>query len=141
MKHHGPNFAVYLARLINYRRPLINRLRDPAVKLDQVERTFLADVLEDRVKWPRGGSKSVAAHRKHLRVAATYLEFVRGAPRKGQIGDAEEFAADRCDIADVRIVRRHVKYAKALTDGRWRWWDMASRLARKGKIKQLHRTY
>ena len=99
MKHHGPKFAVYLARLINHRRPLIDRLRDPAVTLDQVERAFLADVLEDRVKWPRGGSKS------------------------------------------VRIVRRHVKYAKALTDGRWRWWDMASRLARKGKIKQLHRTY
>ena len=141
MKHHGPNFAVYLARLINYRRPLISRLRDPAVTLDQVEREFLADVLEDRVKWPRGGPKSVDARRKQLRVAATYLEFARGDPRKGQIGDAEEFAADRCDIADVRMVRRHVKYAKALTDGRWRWWDMASRLARKGKIEQLHRTY
>jgi hypothetical protein len=139
VKHHGPIFAVLLAHSIGYRKPLIDRLRDPAVEKTDDELKFAADALDGGVKWPN--SRSIARDRKRLRIAAYYLEFARGEPGRGQKGKAENSAAGNCGILDTREVRRAVLYAKTVRYGQWRWWDIASRMARKGKIEQLHRTY
>jgi len=143
-KHRGPAYSVYLVRLINYRGPLFARARDPDVELDQSERDLLVDMLEDKVELPRGGAKSAARWRERLKLAAYYLEYAAGEPPKGQDAEALRFAVRKCKrvgIDALRQARRDIKSARALTDGHWRWWDIASRLARKRKFEQLHRTY
>lgn len=143
-KHRGSVYSVYLVRLINYREPLFARARDPDVDLDQSERDLLVDMLENRVKLPRGGAKSAARWRERLKLAAYYLQYAAGEPPEGQDVEALRFAVKECKrvgIDVLRQARRDIKNVRALTDGRWRWWDIASRMARKRKFEQLHRTY
>jgi len=47
MRHYGPKYAVMLARLIGYRRPLVHRLHDPEVEKTQDELDYVAGVLAD----------------------------------------------------------------------------------------------
>jgi len=137
-RHHAASFAVLLADSIGYFDPLLARLRDPDVKLESYERQFLAD------NWGKrraGGNRRVKKHRKWLRIAAHYLEFDLGEPSKGQKVAAEKYAAAKCDIDDTSEVRRAVRFAKTVTYKQWPWFRIASRLARKGKLEQLHQTY
>jgi hypothetical protein len=144
VRHHGPVFAVLLARWIGYREPLIRRLLDPAVEKTPAELAFVADVLAGRFKWPKGGPKSVAARRRQLHVAATYLEFLYADGKRGKDTAAVAHAVRQCKISGrfpERKVWRNIKYAKALAGGEW--WRSAEHLARKGPRKRepLHRTH
>jgi len=137
MKHYGPNFAILLARLIGYRRPLIARLRDPNLTLTMLEREFHAAVCAGQIRWPLGGGrKSVTKARQKLRRAVTFLIFriVDGQPAKAALSDA----ALRHQVT-TRTIEENLKFAKGLGSGEW--WASASRLARKRKVAQLHRTY
>jgi hypothetical protein len=138
VKLYGPKFAVMLARLIGYRDPLIQRLRDPKVKKDQKEHEFVASRLVDSFKWPT--PNQVIESREKLRRAAYYLEFLKAQGSPLTTEEAAERAAERCNV-DARTIRRAVKYAKELGDGEW--WKSALHLARKGPRKRpsLHRTY
>lgn len=145
-RHHGPVFAVLLARWIGYRQPLLDRLYDHSVPKSDHELDFVADVLAGRFRWPKGAAKSVAARRRQLRVAATYLEglYSEGKPTPGKARAAVAFAIERCKISGrdpERKVWRNVNYAKKVADGAW--WRSAEHLARKGSRKRasLHRTY
>jgi hypothetical protein len=150
-RHHNALFAVILAHSIGYLDPLIARLDDSHVEdLEPIERKFVADLLRHRQKgWPKGAVPgSLQTNRKKLRVAAYFLQFDRGEPSEGRIGKAMKYARDHCGLfnkdgeaLDLRVVRRYVKEAKAVVYQRWRWWDIASKMARENKIEQLHRTY
>ena len=51
-EHYSADFALLLCRLIGYREPLIDRLRDPAVKKTPAEMEYLAERLADpNHKW------------------------------------------------------------------------------------------
>ena len=130
-----------LAHSIGYLDPLQARLRDPGVKKTNAELEFAAKVCADVIKLPAGGLRRVKMCRNRLRMAAYYLEFDRGEPRKGRRAAAERFAAGKCDVTDLSEIRRAVRFAKTVTYGPERWWDIASKMARKGKVGQLHRTY
>jgi hypothetical protein len=149
-------FAVMLADSIGDLDPLIARLN--AVTdlkcLEPIEREFVADLLRRRPKrWPKGTVPgSLKTNRKKLCVAAYFLEFARGEPPEGQVGKALEHARDRCGLSnrrgdplDPRVIRRYVDEAKKVTyqwrDRQHRWWDIAAKMAREGKLEQLHRTY
>jgi hypothetical protein len=154
-RHHGPIFAVMLARLIGYRDPLIRRLRDPSVRKTDTELKYVADVLADPTK-DRRRPNQVTDSREKLCRAAYFLEYLHGnggkvrpedaellrkrAGSKMTADDAEVLAAKTCRV-DERTIRRSVKYAKALGSGEW--WRSAEHLARKGprKRESLHRTY
>jgi hypothetical protein len=138
VRHHGPLFAMLLARLIGYRDPLIRRLRDPAVPKTDDELKYIADVLADPTK-DRRTPNQVTESRDKLRRAAIYLECLYTGGKE-TVAEAEESAASRCKL-DERTIRRAVKYAKALGGGEW--WRSAEHLAKKGprKHESLHRTY
>jgi hypothetical protein len=137
-KHYNAVFAVMLADEIGYFDPLIARLRDPKIKLEPFEREFLADNWGKRLK---GGGRKLDMYRKYLGMAAYYLEFDKGEPRKGRKTEAEKFAAAKYGIDDTSEVRRAVRFAKKVNYGPWPWWAIASKMARESKFKQLHRTY
>jgi hypothetical protein len=137
-KHPHAVFAVMLAHSIRHFDPLLARLRDPSVKLEWYERKFLADNWD---KQRPGGKRLVEKNRKWLGIAAHYLEFGRGEPGKGRAREAEDFAAGKYNGIDPREVRRAVKFAKTVNYGTGRWWDLAVKMAREGKIEKLHRTY
>jgi hypothetical protein len=141
MKHHGPVFAVLLAHSIGYLDPLLARLRDTSVEKTYEELEFTAKVRAGVIKLPTGGLRRVKMYRNRLRMAAYYLEFDRGEPRRGRKVAAERFAAGKCDVTDLSEIRRAVRFAKTVAYRSERWWDIASKMARKGKIGQLHRTY
>jgi hypothetical protein len=145
MRHWGPVFAVLMAHATGNDGPLKARLRDPALKKTYEELEFAAKVWAGEIKLPKGGFRQVKKYKRRLRIAAHYLEFDRGEPRKGKKVKAEEFAAARCAegsrVLDTSEVRAAVRFAKTVNYGPWRWWDIASRMARKNKIGQLHRTY
>jgi hypothetical protein len=132
MRHHGPVFAVLLAHSIGHLDPLLARLRDTSVDKTYDELEFAAKVWAGVIKLPKGGVRRVKMCRDRLRMAAYYLEFDRGEPRKGR---------KVAGVADLSEIRRSVRFAKTVTYGSERWWDIAAKLARKGKIGQLHRTY
>jgi hypothetical protein len=137
MKHYGPNFAVLLARLIGYRRPLLVRLRDQNLTLTMLEREFHAAVCAGAIRWPRGGGrKSVTKARQKLRRTVTFLIFriVDGLPAKAALIDT----ALRHRVTS-RTIEENLSFAKGLGSGEW--WASASRLARKRKVAQLHRMY
>jgi hypothetical protein len=136
-KHYGAIFAVLLADSIGYFDPLLARLRDPNVELEPSERRFLAD---NWGKQRRGGDRRVQKNRKWLRVAACYLESCQGEPRERKKMEAVESAVYECNVSE-REVFICLDFAKGVRYGQWRWWDIAARLARKGKIEALHRTY
>src|SRR5262245_48708439 len=103
MKLYGPVFAVTLARLIGYRAPLIQRLRDREVKKTPEEHEFVADRLDDSFKWPT--PNQVTESREKLRRAAYYLEYLKapGSPLTSE--EAESKAARKCKV-DERTIRR-----------------------------------
>ena len=137
MTHYGPHYAVRLCRIIGYRRPLIDRLRDPALQITQDEMSYLAGVLEGtEPPWPTPGQVTVS--RDKLQRAAYYLDFLWEGGKLGKMTAAEVYAARKCRV-DVRTVRRSLDYAKALEGGAW--WRDAARLARKRKSESLHLTY
>jgi hypothetical protein len=154
--HHGPVFAGLMAGSIGYLDPLKARLRDNNLKKTFEELQFVAKLwLGEEIKLPAGGLRRVKKYRSRLCMAAHYLEFARGEPSKGQIQAAVDFAAEKSpekltamklttkqrDALDTSEVRRAVRFAKTVNYGQYRWWDIASRMARKNKIEQLHRTY
>src|SRR5262245_1888086 len=141
MKHWGPNFAIRLDFWIDYRRPLVARLRDPVIEKTQVELDYLATRYADRVKRLPGGRHRMVERRKHLRVAATFIELHihQKMPKKNARADT----AKRHGLG-VRAVYYSLEFAKSLHDpdgGPWTWWAIAERMARKGKITQLRRMY
>ncbi len=158
MRHYGPKYAVMLARLIGYRRPLVHRLHDPEVEKTQDELDYVAGVLaDDGAKWPT--RKQVIESRKKLRRAVTFLRFhiVDGHPEKmAKSLAAKQHRTSRDKTSRARLgVRREpgvtprtieeaLRFAKKLGDGEW--WAGTSRLARKArtdkyKLAQLMRTY
>jgi hypothetical protein len=138
MRHYGPVWAQLLARWIGHRQPIIDRLLDPSISLTMAEREFLAGVIAGQFEWPKGTGKSVEVRLKQLRAAAVYLEFLNASGKPGKDDAAVKDAATQCKITE-RSVRRNIKFARALAGGKW--WDDASRLARKRKLEALHRTY
>ena len=138
MKLYGSVFAVMLARLIGYRDPLIQRLRERGEKKTPQEHEFIADRLADSFKWPT--LNQVTESREKLRRAAYYLEFLKAPGSTLTTDESTERAAKKCKV-DARTIRRAVKYAKALGGGEW--WKSALHLAKKGPRKRnsLHRTY
>jgi hypothetical protein len=141
MKHWGADFAVRLSHWIGYRRPLVRRLRDPAIEKTQAELEYAANIIAGETERLRGNRNSMVDRRKHLRVAATFLELhiYQKIPRKKAVGKA----GDRHGISD-RAVEASLDFAMRLTDpdgGPWTWWAIANRLARKGKITKLRRMY
>jgi hypothetical protein len=133
---YSSDFAVLLAKLIGYRQPLIDRLRDLRVKHDRGELEYLADVLEHSRRWPT--ENQVLNRREKLRRAAYYLQF-RDGEGKGKEA-AKQRAADECGV-DAKTIARAVKYARRLGDGEW--WRSAEHLAKKGrrKLASLRATY
>jgi len=143
-------FATLLADALGDLDPLIARLDECVVELMPIERKFLAGLFRRRPKgWPKGTvSGSLQTNRKKLQVAAYYLQFAGGEPPEGQIGKAEEYARDHCEIfnrhgepLDLRVVRRYVAEAKTVMYQQFTWWEIALYLVSKGKLDQLHRTY
>jgi hypothetical protein len=142
LKHWGPDFAVRLAHWTGYRRPLLNRLDDPAVQKVQAELSYLAAMYRGQTERLRRGRQGIVDRRKHLRVAATFIEFrvYKNMPRK----KALEKTGQRHGRLGDRAIEDSIRFAKGLKDpdgGPWTWWAIANRLARKGKIAQLHRMY
>jgi hypothetical protein len=154
-KHYNWVFAVILAHSIGYLDPLKARLRDTDLKKTYDELAFAAKVWAEMIKLPGGGLRQVKKNRSRLCMAAHYLEFASGEPGKGQKAAAVDHAAKESpkklvameliakprDILDRSEVRRAVRFAKGINYGRWRWWDIASKMAHERKIEQLHRTY
>jgi hypothetical protein len=157
MRRYGHKYAVMLARLIGHRRPLIDRLRDPAIDKTQAELEYVANILVDGVKWPT--RKQVIENRKKLRRAVTFLRFhvVEGHPEKKAKGLAAKQHRTSRDYTlrsrpgvrrepgvTTKTIEEALKYAKKLGGGEW--WADTSRLARKArtdkyKLAQLTRTY
>jgi hypothetical protein len=133
-----PLFAMLMAKSTGDFEPLLDCLRDPGVVIDMETRKFIADHWGKRRK---GGVRRVNKFRTQLRIAAHYLEFDRGEPRKGKETAAQKYAAEKCTNGNTGNVRKAKAFAKKVEYGSWRWWDIASRMARKGKIDKLHQTY
>jgi hypothetical protein len=133
-----PLFAMLMAKSTGNFEPLLACLRDPDVVIDMEARKFIADNWDKRRK---GGNRGVNKFRTQLRIAAYYLEFDRGEPRKGKEMAAQEHAAEICTNGNTANVRKAKAFAQKVEYGPWRWWDIASRMARKGKIDKLHQTY
>jgi hypothetical protein len=136
-------FAVILAHAIGYFDPLLARLRAIS-KLEPYEVEFLTAVAEDWVRRRKGGQRQVDKNRRYLEIAAYYLEHLgpdQDDPPRGRKTDAQEFARKKCGLRDERQVRLAITFARTVHYGHWWWWEIASKLARKGKIKELHGTY
>jgi hypothetical protein len=136
-------FVVILAHAIGYFDPLLARLRAIS-KLEPYEVEFLTAVVEDWGRRRKGGQRQVDKNRRYLEIAAYYLEHLgpdQDDPPRGRKTDAEKFARDKYGLRDERQVRLAIEFARTVHFGRWWWWEIASKLARKGKIKELHRTY
>ncbi|MFZ0402027.1 MAG: hypothetical protein WAL03_13190 [Pseudolabrys sp.] len=137
MTRYGPEYAVRLCRIIGHRQPLIERLRDPAVRRTPHEMEYLAEVLDKpNHKWPTPGQ--VTRRREKLRRAAYYLEFLWMDGEDGKKMAAQVYAARKCRV-DVSTVRKSLPYARRLEGGAW--WKDTARLARKRKSESLHLTY
>lgn len=156
-EHHNWFFAVLLAQSIGFIDPLVKRIRDPGLPKTREELEFIAKVWANVIKLPTaGGPRRIKKHRRELCIAACYIEFLKGEePSEGQITNAEKDAAEKAPqklaalglnpderyILDTREVRTARASAKQLRYSSWTWWEIATRLARKGKLEQLHRTY
>ena len=144
-----------MAGSIGHLDPLFARLRDADLRKTYGELEFAANVWAGVIKLPKGGLRQVKKHRRRLCMAACYLEYARGEPIKGQKAAAENHAVKeapkklaamnlttkRRNPLDASEVRRALRFARTVNYGKDRWWNIASRLARKNKIEQLHRTY
>lgn len=156
-KHHNWFFAVLLAQSIGYVDPLLKRIRDPDLPNTREELEFIAKVWADVIKLPQeGGLRTIGEYRRKLCIAAYYIEFLKGEePTKGQITRAVLYAADKAPkklaalglnpndryALDPREVRTARAFAREVHYGSWTWWGIASKMAREGKLEQLHRTY
>jgi hypothetical protein len=138
-----PFFAMLMARSTGDFTPLLACLRDPDVTLDMEARNFIAD---NWGKHRKGGDRAVEKYRTQLRIAAYVLEYSRGTPSQGKSVAAvdyaaKKYAAETGTVEDRANVYKALTFAKTVKYGQWRWWDIASRMARKGKIDKLHQTY
>ena len=144
--HYGPEWAMILWRLIGYRKPLLDRLRDPQVELTPDERKFHADVHDGLIPRRRGTDKSVEVRREKLRRVATFLQYHIARQEPGRhhelVTNAEQDAANACGIGlrqlqlDVANVKKHYR----------EWYDATERLAHKAatrdeKLESLRATY
>src|SRR5262249_20170630 len=124
---YDPEWAILLWRLIGYRQPLIDRLRDRTVDKTSTELEFIADVLDGTFPPHRGTEISVERNRNRLGRVATFLEF--RIARRFLWEKALEETASQWGVTKETVLNDNKWAEKELGGGEW--YRAAHRLAHK----------
>jgi hypothetical protein len=134
-EYYDAEFAVMLSRLIGYHDPLIDRLRNHVGSPAQDD-YFVSVLANPGHRWPT--SIQVEMDREHLHRAAEFLRFLYEDGKRGGMMKVWDRVCTEFDI-DIKTARASVTIARRLGDGEW--WNLAERLAKKGKYESLRLTW
>jgi len=118
------------------RKLLSARARDPDVTLTMAERHLLADINDGTFRWPKGRPSvhAILRRSKSLAVASTFIWEIRGDETENRKRPFHKTREEHGDCTD-RVIEKHLAFARAFCGGQW--WATACKLARKGKKKEL----